>query len=155
MLKEEAFSGRKRMTKPNPLAYSWFQQALELESEEEIFIPVSSRIEQKTLTKDIKKVIAEYSIVDKIQASKIDVRGVFQDSKMWVKLFIKITSPLIGFKKGSDGSMERIVLQDEGERKRQIKLMLHDNIDKDEVIKRMKLSIPEQEYLFREVMEDG
>ncbi len=143
------------MTKPNPLAYSWFQQALELESEEEIFIPVSSRIEQKTLTKDIKKVIAEYSIVDKIQASKIDVRGVFQDSKMWVKLFIKITSPLIGFKKGSDGSMERIVLQDEGERKRQIKLMLHDNIDKDEVIKRMKLSIPEQEYLFREVMEDG
>lgn len=142
------------MTKPNPLAYSWFQQALELESEEEIFIPVSSRAEQKLLTRDIKKVIAEYSTVDKIQASRIDVRGVFQDGKIWVKLFIKFTSPCIGFKKGSDGKMERIILQDEEGRKRQIKLMLHDNIDKDEIKKRMRLSIPEQEYLFREVRKD-
>ena len=128
------------MTKPNPLAYSWFQQALELKSEEEIFIPVSSRIEQRTLTKDIKKVIAEYSAVDKVQASRIDVSGVFQDGKMWVKLFIKVTSPLVGFKRGSNGKMERIVLQDEGERKRQIKLMLHDGIARDEIIKRMNLS---------------
>ncbi len=135
------------MTKPNPLAYSWFQQALELKSEEEIFIPVSSRVEQRTLTKDIKKVIAEYSAVDKVQASRIDVRGVFQDGKIWVKLSIKITSPLVGFKKGSDGKMERIVLQDEGERKRQIKLMLADNIPPDVIIKRMNLSLLEQEQL--------
>ncbi len=135
------------MAKPNPLAYSWFQQALELKSEEEIFIPVSSRMEQKTLTKDIKKVILEYSAVDKVQASRIDVKGVFQNSKIWVKLSIKITSPLVGFKKGSDGKMERIVLQDEGERKKQIKLMLRDGWIKDEIIKRMKLSVSEQEYL--------
>ncbi len=139
------------MTKPNPLAYSWFQQALELKSEEEIFVPVSSRIEQRTLTKDIKKVIAEYSAVDKVQASRIDVKGVFQDGKIWVKLSIKITSPLVGFKKGSDGKMKRIVLQDEGERKRQIKLMLCDDMSPDEIKKKMGLSVHEQEYLFREL----
>ena len=133
--------------KPNPLSYSWFQQALELKDEEEIFIPVSSRIEQKTLVRDIKKVILEYSTVDKIQASRIDVSGVFQEGKMWVKLFIKITSPLVGFKRGSNGKMERIVLQDEGERKKQIKLMLRDGWVKDEITKRMKLSVSEQEYL--------
>lgn len=135
------------MTKPNPLAYSWFQQAQELKSEEEIFIPVSSRVEQKALVKDIKKVILEYSNIDKIQASRIDVNGVFKDGKIWVKIFIKITSPLVGFKKGSDGKMERIVLQDEEERKRQIKLMLHDGVSESEVIERMNLSLSEQEYL--------
>ena len=135
------------MTKPNPLAYSWFQQAITLKDEEEIFIPVSSRMEQKTLVRDIKKVILEYSAVDKIQASRIDVSGVFQEGKIWVKLFIKITSPLVGFKRESDGKMKRIVLQDEEERKKQIKLMLRDGWIKDEIIKRMKLSISEQEYL--------
>ena len=140
------------MTKPNPLAYSWFQQAITLKDGEEIFIPVSSRIEQRTLTKDIKKVIAEYSAIDKVQASRIDVRGVFQDGKIWVKLSIKITSPLVGFKKGSDGKMERIVLQDEEGRKRQIDLMLRDNISSEEIKKSMKLSPSEQEYLFRGAM---
>ena len=139
------------MAKPNPLAYSWFQQALELKDEEEIFIPVSSRMEQKALVRDIKKVILEYSIVDKVQASRIDVSGVFQEGKMWIKLFIKITSPLVGFKRGSNGKMERIVLQDEGERKRQIKLMLCDDMSPDEIKKKMGLSIHEQEYLFREL----
>jgi hypothetical protein len=96
------------MTKPTSLSYSWFQQALELKSEEEIFIPVSSRMEQKVLVRDIKKVIAEYSTRDKVQASRIDVVGTFQDGKIWVKLFVKATSPLVGFKKGSNGKIERI-----------------------------------------------
>jgi hypothetical protein len=135
------------MTKPNPLAYQWFQQAQELKSEEEIFIPVSSRMEQKALVRDIKKVILEYSSIDKVQASRIDVTGVFQDSKIWVKLFIKVTSPLVGFKKGSDGKMERIILQDQAERNRQVKLMLDDNISKFEIVKKMNLSPLEQETL--------
>ena len=135
------------MPKPGPLSYQWFQQALSLENEEEIFIPVSSRIEQKALYKDIRKVIREYSAIDKIQASRIEAVGVFRDSKPWVRLYIKATSPLIGFKKGSDGVMKRIVLQDQSERRRQVKLMLCDNISNEEIIKKMKLSPLEQEQL--------
>ena len=135
------------MTKPNPLAYQWFQQALELKSEEEVFIPISSRAEQKALVRDIKKVVIEYSAVDKVQASRIDVAGVFQDGKMWVKIFIKVTSPLVGFKKGSNGKMKRIVLQDQVERVRQVKLMLDDNVPKFEIVKKMNLSPLEQETL--------
>lgn len=133
------------MTKPTSLSYSWFQQALELKSEEEIFIPVSSRMEQKVLVRDIKKVIAEYSTRDKVQASRIDVVGTFQDGKIWVKLFVKATSPLVGFKKGSNGKIERIVLQDEAERRRQVILMLDDKVLKDKIIERMNLSPSEQE----------
>lgn len=133
------------MTKPNPLAYQWFQQALELKGEEEIFIPVSSRIEQKALYKDIRKVIREYSIIDKVQASKIDAVGVFRDSKPWVRIYIKATSPLIGFVKGVDGKMKRIVLQDQTERRRQVNLMLSDNVSRKEIIEKMKLSLLEQE----------
>lgn len=136
------------MTKPGPLSYQWFQQALELKSEEEIFIPVSSRAEQKTLSRDIKKVILEYSVVDKVKASKIDSTGVFKDGQLWVKIFIKVTSPLVGFKKGSDGKMERIVLQDHSERIRQARLMLQDTVSKEEIIKRLDLSLIEQEELF-------
>lgn len=135
------------MTKPNPLAYQWFQQALELKSEEEIFIPVSSRAEQKTLVRDIKKVILEYSSIDKVQASRIDTTGVYKDGQLWVRIFIKATSPLVGFKKGSDGKMERIILQDQSERNRQVKLMLDDNIPKFEIVKKMNLSPLEQETL--------
>jgi hypothetical protein len=141
------------MTKPNPLAYQWFQQALELKDEEEIFIPVSSRIEQKALYKDIRKVIREYSAVDKVQASKIDTVGVFRDGKPWVKLYIKPTSPLVGFKKRSNGEMERIVLQNQSERNRQVKLMLYDNVSKEDIIKTMKLSLLEQkQFLNRGVV---
>ena len=136
------------MTKPNPLAYQWFQQALELKDEEEIFIPVSSRIEQKALYKDIRKVIREYSVIDKVQASKIDAVGVFRDGKPWVRLHIKPTSPLVGFKKGANGEMERIVLQDQSGRNRQIRLMLYDNVPKEDIIKTMKLSLLEQEQFF-------
>ncbi|MBE9592746.1 MAG: hypothetical protein IMF19_04630 [Proteobacteria bacterium] len=135
------------MTKPNPLSYQWFTQALELKSEEEIFIPVSSRAEQKTLFRDIKKVIYEYSNIDKVQASKIDAVGTYQDGKLWVKIFVKATSPLVGFKKESDGKMVRIVLQDQAERNRQVKLMLDDNIPKFEIVKKMNLSPLEQEIL--------
>ena len=135
------------MTKPNPLAYQWFQQAQGLKSGEEIFIPVSSRMEQKALVKDIKKVILEYSSVDKVQASRIDTTGVYKDGQLWVRIFIKATSPLVGFKKGSDGKMERIVLQDQAERTRQVKLMLDDNIPKFEIVKKMNLSPLEQETL--------
>ena len=136
------------MTKPNPLAYQWFQQALELKSEEEIFIPVSSRIEQKALYKDIRKVIREYSVIDKVKASKIDAVGVFRDGKPWVRLYIKPTSPLIGFKKGSSGETKRIVLQDQSERNRQVRLMLYDNVSKEDIIKTMKLTLLEQEQFF-------
>lgn len=135
------------MTKPNPLAYQWFQRALELKSEEEIFVPVSSRAEQKVLVRDIKKVIVEYSAVDKVQASRIDTTGAYQDGQLWVKIFIKATSPLVGFKKGSDGKMKRIVLQDQVERIRQVKLMLDDNVPKFEIVKKMNLSPLEQETL--------
>ena len=135
------------MTKPNPLSYQWFQQALELKSEEEIFIPVSSRMEQKILVRDVKKVILEYSSVDKVQASRIDTTGVYKDGQLWVRIFIKATSPLVGFKKGSNGKMERIVLQDQAERTRQVKLMLDDNIPKFEIVKKMNLSPLEQETL--------
>jgi hypothetical protein len=135
------------MTKPNPIAYQWFQKALDLAPEEEIYIPVSSRIEQKTLVRDIRKVIREYSAIDKVQASKIDAVGVFRDGKPWVRLYIKATSPLVGFIKGADGKMERIVLQDQIERRRQVNLMLCDNIPKEEIITKMRLSPLEQEQL--------
>lgn len=135
------------MTKPNPLAYQWFQQATKLKPNEEIFIPVSTKPEQKALTRDIGKVIREYSAVDKVQASRIDAVGTFRDGKFWVRLYIKPTSPLVGFKKGEDGSMERIVLQNLSERSRQIKLMLLDNIPDEDIIKIMKLSPQEQEQL--------
>ncbi|MBE9594874.1 MAG: hypothetical protein IMF19_15500 [Proteobacteria bacterium] len=141
------------MTKPNPIAYQWFQKALELAPEEEIYIPVSSRVEQRTLYKDIRKVIREYSAVDKVQASKIDAVGVFRDRKPWVRLYIKATSPLVGFKKGSDGKMERMVLQDQTERRRQVGLMRVDNIPNKEIIKKMKLSSVEQEQLLGKVEE--
>lgn len=135
------------MTKPNPIAYQWFQKALELDSEEEIYIPVSSRIEQKALYKDIRKVIREYSAIDKVQASKIDAVGVFRDGKPWVRIYIKATSPLVGFVKGVDGKMQRMVLQDQTERRRQVNLMLSDGVPREEIIAKMRLSRPEQEQL--------
>ena len=141
------------MPKLNPIAYQWFQQALELKTDEEIFVPVSSKVEQKTLYKDIRKVIREYSVVDKIQASKIDAVGVFKDGRAWVKLYVKETSPLVGFKQGKDGKTERIILVDPAERLRQINMMLSDKIPKEKIIETLKLSSLEQEQAFG--AEDG
>ena len=136
-----------RMTKPSPLAYQWFQQALELRDDEEIFIPVSSKIEQRTLYKDIRKVAKEYSTVDKVKASRIEAVGAFRDGRLWIKIFIKPTSPLVGFKKGADGNTERIVLKDKDARYRQVCLMLSDKISIQKIIELMNLSPEEQEQM--------
>ena len=119
------------MTRPNPIAYEWFLQALRLEDGEE----------------DLKKVIREYTQVDKVKASRIEVVGTFRDGKAWVRIYVKTTSPLVGFKKGSSGEMERIVLQDNSERDRQVFMMLSDGCSKEKIIKTMKLSPLEQSQL--------
>jgi len=135
------------MTRPSPLSYQWLQQALELKDEEEIFIPVSSQVEQKNLYKDIRKVVKEYSTVDKVKASRIEAVGTFREGRLWVKIFIKPTSPLIGFKKGANGKMERITLKDKKARHRQVCLMLSDKIPISKIIKIMNLSPEEQEQI--------
>jgi len=135
------------VTKPSPLSYQWFQQALSLKEEEEIFIPVSSKIEQKTLCKDIRRVATEYNTVDKVKASRIEVVGSFRDSRLWIRIHIKPTSPLVGFKKDANGNMKRIVLTDKDARYRQVCLMLSDKISVSKIIKTMNLSQEEQEQM--------
>lgn len=133
------------MTKPSMLAYQWFQQALNLQDDEEIYIPAPSRAAQKTLVRDIKKVTLEYENVDKVRASSIGVRGVFEEGKMWVKIYIQITSSLVGFKRRDGGKMERIILPQPGERRRKVNLMLQDGYSNKEIIQNMQLSRIEQE----------
>lgn len=135
------------MTKPSPLSYQWFQQALALKEEEEIFIPVSSKIEQKTLCKDIRRVATEYNTVDKVKASRIEVVGSFRDGRLWIRIYIKLTSPLVGFKKDSSGNMKRIILTDKDARYRQVCLMLSDKIPVSKIIKVMDLSQEEQQHM--------
>lgn len=131
--------------KISEIAHSWFQQALELSPDEELFIPVSTKREQKFLTKEILTIIEQYAMIDQIKASKIDVVGTYREGQQWVKIYMKATSPLVGFKRTKDGGVTRIALQDEESRLRKIKLMIQDGISKEEVLE--NLGLTEEEIL--------
>lgn len=132
------------------LAYSWVEQAILLNIDEEIYIPVSNKGEQKSLCREINKAIKQYSIVDRAMASRIEAISTFKDGQLWIKLSLKKTSPLVGFKKLKDGSIKRVTLPEEEDRIRKIKLMIQDGKDKEEILSSIYVSKEEERRFFGE-----
>lgn len=132
--------------KISELAYDWFEQALTLNPEEEILIPCFNKKERTRLANEIMAARDKYKMVDVVKASRIGVVATYRDGNMWVKLFMKTLSPLIGFKTIKGGTTKRINLSDN--KARQIKQMLADGEDQDTIIRVLSLSEHDKERFF-------
>ena len=116
------------------LLIRWLHQALSLKNGEEIYLPADTKDAQKKLQKLLNKELDVLKQIDAENGSKLHVIPAFKDARFWIILKKIETSPLIGFKKGEDGT-ERVILDSnaEKERSRRIKLMSLDGMNKVEI----------------------
>jgi len=107
---------------------------LSLKNGEEIYLPADTKDAQKKLQKLLNKELDVLKQIDAENGSKLHVIPTFKDARFWIILKKIETSPLIGFKKGEDGT-ERVILDSnaEKERSRRIKLMSLDGMNKVEI----------------------
>jgi len=130
------------------IASKWIEEAANMAPEEELYIPVSSRNDQKNLIKALRKAKDRYSQVAPVEASQLLISPFFHKGRLWVKIKkTASTGPLIGFKKRRDGKLEKVALTSNSEIERTIFLMKKDGLSKQEIIETLQLTEEDMKVL--------
>jgi hypothetical protein len=130
---------------------AWFKKAVaELQVGEELRFEVESKLEAQSKKKALIKFKREYEELDPIGASLIDIKTDRSLEKFWVLIIKRATSPLMGFKKCADGTTERIILDNDLNRERRLKLMINDGLTLEEVEEIEGSLTPDERKLFKE-----
>ena len=133
------------------IALKWLHQAIELKTGEEIMLPAESRSDLKERKRLLSQELKVLNKVDPVNASQLQIATRFKDHRYWIVLKKVAFSPLIAFKVGTDGQVERVVLEDNYEKLRRIRLMKDDGYSIEEIEEvEGELSKEEKEYLGRE-----
>ena len=123
----------KLLPEANAIAQAWLTQASKLQAGEELYLEVKTKPEQKSQVKLFKELIAKLARDEPVVASKLSVTYTTRDRRMWVVIKMEEISPLTGYVKGKDGSLEVLSVTVDPDRKRRIKLMVSDGIPKDQI----------------------
>jgi hypothetical protein len=110
----------------------WIDKASELDPGESVFLLADSRDHSRSLTKDFRKEIKILSQIDPVKASKLVARPAVREQKYWVEIAKEHGSPLIGFVKRNNGTVERIEISDP-DRMRRLRMMKEDGFDLDNI----------------------
>lgn len=111
----------------------WINKLLEMETGEEIFLHVHSKVDQKDLLKLFRKELKILDNIDPVAASSVHVYPIFKDKRLWVSIRKVASSPTIGFKKDLQGNVERIELKEDADLKRRLRLMRSDGMTWEEI----------------------
>jgi hypothetical protein len=116
------------------IAQKWLQSVVEgLSTGEELLLPALSNKDAKeklTLFSRELKILAR---VDPTATSELQITTRFKDHRFWLVVKKVAYSPLIGFKKGKNGEVERILINDSSERRRRLLLMKEDGFTVGEI----------------------
>lgn len=116
------------------IAQKWLQSVVEgLSTGEELLLPALSNKDAKeklTLFSRELKILAR---VDPTATSELQITTRFKDHRFWLVVKKVAYSPLIGFKKGKNGEVERILINDSSERRRRLLLMKEDGLSVKEI----------------------
>ena len=123
----------KLLPKADQIAQAWLNEAKDSPEGAETFIPADSKKEARAMVKKLRELRDKLSRDEPIVASKLDIKEVFRDSRHWVMVKKKLTSPLEGFTKLPDGTVQRKVISFDPERRRKIKLMLADGLPLEDI----------------------
>lgn len=127
------------------LYIEWLEKAKTLQAQEELLFPAASAEEQKQLTRILRKELKNMQMIDPVEASSIEVHKKFKDYKHWVTLKKIAGTPLIAFKKGVDGKIERVAITLTGREKRLLKLMKADGLTVERAQKLLNRKLTKEE----------
>lgn len=102
----------------------WIQQGVRLQTGEELYIPTAHKHEQKDFFRDLRGALKTYKEIDPVGGSQIRIFLTYKDKLYWVVMKKVNVSPLIGWKKGVDGRLTRVLVQSrETDRIERLKLL--------------------------------
>lgn len=130
----------------------WLQKASEeLTAGGQMLFPAETKQDQKDKKKQFLRELRILAKVDSVTASQLQIATRFEDHRFWVVVKKVAFSPFIAFKKGSDGAVERVTMEDDSEKLRRLSLMKEDGYSLEE-IEEMEggLSEEEKDFLKRE-----
>lgn len=108
------------------VARRWLQKALEnLAVKEELLLPAKNKADAKQMLKLFTKELKKLVIIDPT-AIEMQITTKFKDRRFWLVLKKVPFSSFIAFKKGENGKVERVLLEESAEEKRRLFLMLED-----------------------------
>lgn len=115
------------MEQSRRIANQWLQSVSEgLSSGEELLLPAKSKQDVREKQRLFLSELRVLAKVDPIAASELQLATRFKDHRFWLVIKKVSFSPLIAFKKGRDGEVERILMDDSSERRRRLLLMKKD-----------------------------
>lgn len=143
----------KLLPKADQIAAAWLVEAAKVVEGAETFLPADSKAEAKILLKKLRELRDKMSRDEPILASKLDITQVFRDGRHWVSIRMKVISPLEGFVKLPDGTVERKTITFDPDRRRKIKLMVQDRMPLEEMNRVLGQALSPAEI--REFIEKG
>ena len=133
------------MEQSRRLAQKWLQSVVdELSKGEELLLPAKSKQDVKEKQRLFVSELRVLTKIDSISASELQITTRFKDHRFWLVIKKVSFSPLIAFKKGRDGEVKRILIEDSSERRRRLLLMKADGYTVNE-IKEIEENLTEEE----------
>ena len=122
------------MEQSRRLAQQWLQSVVdELSKGEELLLPAKSKQDVKEKQRLFTKELQILTKIDPISASELQIATRFKDHRFWLVIKKVSFSPLIAFKKGRNGEVERVLMEDSSERRRRFLLMKADGYTIEEI----------------------
>lgn len=111
------------------IAQKWLQSVIEnLATGEELLLPALSNRDAKEKLILFSRELKLLAKVDPTASSELQIATRFKDHRFWLIIKKVSYSPFIGFKKGKDGEVKRVLVDDSSEKRRRLLLMREDNL---------------------------
>lgn len=122
------------MEQSRKLAQQWLQSVIEgLATGEELLLPAISKQDVKEKFRLFSSELKILAKIDPVTSSELHITTRFKDHRFWLVIKKLACSPFIGFKKGKNGEVKRILIDDSSERRRRLLLMKEDGFTVQEI----------------------
>ena len=116
------------------IAQKWLQSVIGgLSTGEELLLPALSSKDAKEKLILFSRELKLLSRVDPTATSELQITTRFKDHRFWLVVKKIAYSPFIGFKKGKNGEVERVLIEDSSEKRRRLLLMQEDGLSIEEI----------------------
>lgn len=116
------------------IVQKWLQSVIDnLSTGEELLLPATSKRDVKEKLTLFSKELKVLSKIDPSSSSELQITTRFKDHRFWLVIKKIAYSPLIAFKKGENGEVKRILMEDSFERSRRLLLMKADGYTLEEI----------------------
>lgn len=100
------------------LLIKWLREALELETGEELYIPADNKQAQQDFYSALRKELNVMKSIDTEEAAKLRIFTTYRDSQFWVVIKKIAITPLVAYKKDTEGKISRVKLSNDKDKER-------------------------------------